>query len=77
MFLPVGRTLGFLMGSPPGPGSTYPPFRACGHSTAQACKLKFQTEEKAEHDALATDCQHYRASTQTCVDVTAAQEVHQ
>mmetsp|Transcript_10764 Transcript_10764/g.45827 ORF Transcript_10764/g.45827 Transcript_10764/m.45827 type:complete len:224 (+) Transcript_10764:1295-1966(+) len=28
MFLPVGRTLGLRMGSPPGPGSTYSPLSA-------------------------------------------------
>ena len=28
MFFPVGRTSGFLMGSPPGPGSTYSPLSA-------------------------------------------------
>ena len=42
MFLPVGSTAGFLMGSPPGPGSTYLPSKACHraqHSMTQTSSL--------------------------------------
>jgi len=52
-----------------------PTLQRLSHSTARACKL--QTEERAEHDVLATDTQHNKASVQTCLDVTAAHEVYQ
>ncbi len=45
MFLPVGSTLGFLMGSPPGPGSTYPPFSACHIAQHELVSFKLRREQ--------------------------------
>lgn len=49
MFLPVGSTAGFLMGSPPGPGSTYLPSRAC--HKAQPSLIHYQSTSLSQRIA--------------------------
>eukprot|EP00850_Spirogloea_muscicola_P020245 SM000210S06759 [mRNA] locus=s210:167575:172125:- [translate_table: standard] len=65
IFLPVGRTLGLRMGSPPGPGSTYPPSNACINppSSLSATICSNLERHKAFADLLEAECKELKEST--------------